>query len=38
MQISGHRTTSVFNRYNITSDDDLRAAARKVEAHNNGHR
>ena len=36
MQISGHRTRSVFERYNITSDDDLRDAARKIGAHNNG--
>jgi len=38
MQISGHQTTSVFNRYNITNDEDLKEAARKIEAHNrNGH-
>ena len=33
MQISGHRTRSVFERYNITSDGDLRDAARKIGAH-----
>jgi integrase len=32
MAISGHRTRSVFQRYNITSMDDLRDAARKLDA------
>jgi integrase len=36
MQISGHRTRSVFERYNITSDADLREAAKRLGAHNNG--
>jgi len=36
MQISGHRTRSVFERYNITSDADLREAAKRIAAHNNG--
>jgi integrase len=30
MQISGHKTRSVFERYDITSDADLREAARKL--------
>jgi integrase len=30
MQISGHRTRSIYDRYNITSESDLRLAARKM--------
>jgi integrase len=30
-QISGHKTDSVFSRYNIVSEDDIRDAARKIE-------
>lgn len=33
MSISGHRTVSMFLRYNITSDDDKRDALRRTEAH-----
>ena len=33
MAISGHRTRSVFDRYNITSDEDLRQAVIQTQKH-----
>jgi len=31
MQLTGHKTRSVFERYNIVSDGDLRDAARPLD-------
>jgi hypothetical protein len=32
MQISGHKTVSVFRRYNITSENDKQSAAKLIQA------
>jgi hypothetical protein len=34
-EISGHRTRSIFDRYNITSEEDLRDAMRRTSRYVN---
>ena len=36
MKLTGHKTRSVFERYNVVSDGDLREAARRL-GHPDGH-
>jgi hypothetical protein len=33
MRLTGHKTDSVFRRYDIVSNDDLRVAVERLEAY-----
>ena len=33
MQLTGHKTRAIFERYNITSPNDLREAALRLDAY-----
>jgi hypothetical protein len=37
MKITGHKTESVYRRYGIVSDVELKEAAVKLDGHNYGH-
>lgn len=37
MQLTGHKTRSVFERYNVTSGSDLKEAAKKLDAFTKAH-
>jgi hypothetical protein len=35
--LTGHKTRSVFDRYNITSEDDLGEAVKRLDRYHNQH-
>jgi integrase len=37
MDLTGHKTRSVFDRYNITSEDDLREAVKQLDQYHDQH-